>query len=476
MKGSVYSMYCENCGNQINDDSKFCNFCGAKQFGENHSNPSSHRNVVFDGVQHKCVHCGEILNSFVTYCPNCGYELRDLKADEGIKKLSISLKSSNSLDEKIEIIRTFSVPNSRETLIEFLAMCKSNIINCDKNGDGNIDNSERALLNAWKAKFDQCYEKAKLVLKDEDLKKFEETYDEIKESVSKTDAEVIRNKNLNFFKQNKKMVIAISITSGITVLMFFAFFFRTYFLSAFITLVMLALFILSLLLGGQVIKNKFKYTYLVTYIIGLVLFFPLIFAVSSEQHKSYYDIWPEIVNKEQVPEVHYNGIIKDDKKDYIRVSYLLSKEELKELINTYIEFGYSIESEQNGNDYKAYNSKGYLAIIDESYSDTTVEIKAPAVMNAINWPENSLTAKIPNPNKTYGIIDRNSDSSVEIHYKGFSYDEYNQYVDDCMGMGFTKDYSRQDKTFRGDKTEWFTTYSLHVDYESNGVVRIYIYK
>ena len=201
-------MYCNNCGKMLIPNSKFCDNCGAPVVSREKS--ESEPKVVYAGVQYKCVHCGEIINSFVATCPSCDFELRDLKVNEDVSKLSKQLNNCSTLEEKIEIIRNFPVPNSRESLLEFLTLSKTYIINYDKNGNGELDRDEKALQNAWKSKLDLCYEKAKIVLRFGDLKKYEETYEEITKFLTNLKCEVKRSEHISFFKKHE--IIAIVIT------------------------------------------------------------------------------------------------------------------------------------------------------------------------------------------------------------------------------------------------------------------------
>lgn len=63
---------------------------------------------------------------------------------------------------KKSLIRSFAVPNTKEDLFEFLILATSNI-NMQRYNDFNpISKSEQAVSDAWEAKFEQAYEKAKL--------------------------------------------------------------------------------------------------------------------------------------------------------------------------------------------------------------------------------------------------------------------------------------------------------------------------
>ena len=216
------SFYCRNCGEKLMPNSKFCNYCGTptedtidkKNVAEEKKNETSReelteRKMVYDGKIHKCPNCGEVLNSFVTNCPACGYELRDSKNSSAVEELSRKLEEieqnrdrtkvstkilgafnlSDGLTktdkQKISLIRNFPIPNTKEDLYEFLILSKSNI-EIDLYENTQIKSARLAISDAWKAKFEQAYQKAKLLLKNDDrMIEIDAMYKEINHSINK---------------------------------------------------------------------------------------------------------------------------------------------------------------------------------------------------------------------------------------------------------------------------------------------------
>lgn len=166
-------MFCNNCGEKIDDASKFCNFCGAKVENKAATKTS------FDGEVKKCPRCGEVVNAFDIKCGSCGYEFRDTKTsaslEEFSKKLSAidearlkrkDISSLEAMDMKITYIGSFAIPNNKEDILEFMIMASSNIKT--QGVDGKNYKHVAAINNAWMAKMEQAYEKAKVSLKAED--------------------------------------------------------------------------------------------------------------------------------------------------------------------------------------------------------------------------------------------------------------------------------------------------------------------
>lgn len=176
--------FCRNCGQKLADGANFCFQCGTPV----HETITSQRKSVYEGEIHKCPNCGEILNAFIVCCPACGYEVRGSKAANSVQELTHKLEiiektreyirprsfigrlygSDGQLgktdEQKISLIRSFPIPNSKEDIFEFIILAASNI-DLKLYGLGNkgiITASQRAVSDAWLAKFEQAYQKAQI--------------------------------------------------------------------------------------------------------------------------------------------------------------------------------------------------------------------------------------------------------------------------------------------------------------------------
>lgn len=202
-------LYCQSCGTRLDYGARFCKGCGIQveqvRQAETENIPPkeesfSHkqhaeRKTVYEGQLHKCPNCGELLDAFISHCPCCGYEIRDARSSSSVRELAHNLDQIESermtpieekkslmkmvfgkdlkkdedeiedaqerFDEqkqqrKANLIINFSVPNTREDILEFMILASSNI---------NIKKSiNDEVTKAWISKLDQVYEKAKLLM------------------------------------------------------------------------------------------------------------------------------------------------------------------------------------------------------------------------------------------------------------------------------------------------------------------------
>lgn len=212
-------MYCPNCGKKLDDDALFCDECGTKiqrQKPSNDQTPTVQETSVIkeesvkevartesveeirpeqkrvnpkEGRLHKCPNCGELISFDDVKCPSCGYEIRDREVNASVKSLFEKVLATEDLDKKIELIKTFPIPNTREDILEFMLLAKSNFDAKYYATNKNVD----SISSAWLSKIDQCYAKAKILLFDKrDLDIVEEIYS----GIHKETKNIQRNKLL----------------------------------------------------------------------------------------------------------------------------------------------------------------------------------------------------------------------------------------------------------------------------------------
>lgn len=203
---------CDSCGAVLNEGIKFCYECGAAVKQE--TKKITERETVYEGNIHKCPSCGEIVKSFEIKCPSCGHEFREATTSGTVKEFERKLEdiertrtSSDSKrkkrtnddyeisvadQKKATLIRNFAIPNTKEDLFEFLVLASSNInMRRYYNGLDELSKSEEAVSDAWEAKFEQAFEKAKISFGNTpEFKEIQRIYDkkhkQIKKSKTKT--------------------------------------------------------------------------------------------------------------------------------------------------------------------------------------------------------------------------------------------------------------------------------------------------
>lgn len=199
--------YCSKCGVKLAEGAKFCQKCGIRT--QDNYAYTTQRQWEFAGKIYKCPECGEVLKSFEINCPACGFELRGTKASSAVREFTRKLEAieqrreskgprsykermygeeiTKTDEQKISLIRSFAVPNTKEDLYEFLILAGSNIDVDLYDGTVLKTDARLAISDAWKAKYEQAYQKAIIVLAgDHRLSEIQAIYDTTHQSIKRT--------------------------------------------------------------------------------------------------------------------------------------------------------------------------------------------------------------------------------------------------------------------------------------------------
>lgn len=200
--------FCVNCGIEIVEGAKFCQKCGHPT---NTNVSKFQRDQEYSGKIYKCPKCGEILKSFVMNCPACGHELRGVKASNAVKEFALKLEAieskreyekpkgifataeaqqriSKTDEQKISLIKSFSIPNSKEDMLEFMILATTNMnMKSYDSANTHISKGEKEINAAWYSKVQQVYEKAKRSYSSDDMfVEIKSLYNDCNEEIKKS--------------------------------------------------------------------------------------------------------------------------------------------------------------------------------------------------------------------------------------------------------------------------------------------------
>lgn len=182
--------FCPNCGHEVSDNAKFCYKCGVTM---GTSGDSDTRKSVYDGEIHKCPNCGEVLKAFEINCPACGYELRGGKVSNTVKEFATQLATVESDVQKVVFIQSFPIPNTKEDILEFMILA-STCFDAAESTAGR--GSKKDVSDAWLAKVEQSYQKAKLLFgSDSDFTKIQNVYSQTYNRIKMT-TDTVKKKRL----------------------------------------------------------------------------------------------------------------------------------------------------------------------------------------------------------------------------------------------------------------------------------------
>lgn len=431
--------YCSNCGVELRDGDKFCSGCGT---AVNDTSPKqSRRETVYEGEIHKCPNCGEVLNSFVANCPSCGYELRDIETSKEIRIFNARLSRLYDRNQKVDFIREYPIPNSKEAIWEFVNLASANISSYDRDGDGTIDKSEQAIIDAWKTLQNRCRDKAKKIYAMDSCE-----MREIEELIGKSEKTL--NQGIRKTKAKKVADTSTSILSNFLKLLW-----------------KIIKFIGGLIL--KIIKELWKSTFGKIVLIVLVLLGLLAIANGFDSIGSVIEgesiEWSDIKLSEHAPQppLASGKIMTNSRERFYIYDIKCSEREFYDYVDACKEFGYDYEIlDENEHKYVAFNSEGYK--IELTYIlNLSVELNVPMKMDSIEWPSSDIGKLVPQPQSTYGKIDWQNENGFVIYVGNVTLDAYRVYAGLVCNSGFDVDVSEGDTYFRADNAE---CYHISIEY------------
>ncbi len=150
--------FCQNCGNQLADDAKFCSNCGTPAGSTGTENI---RKQEYVGSVKKCPNCGAEIPSLSAVCTNCGHELNSSSINKLMKEFQEGLIAYEGEQER-DFVAAFPIPNTREDLGNFLSLIASILLTDLKNG------ADSKRIASFTSKFEDIANKIEIVLPSED--------------------------------------------------------------------------------------------------------------------------------------------------------------------------------------------------------------------------------------------------------------------------------------------------------------------
>lgn len=114
-----------------------------------------------------CPRCGASVQSMQLTCPECGFEFNNKEANASARELMKLLNSAKDDEDKIEIISNYPIPNTKENLAEFVALCIGNCQISFTDLFGGLFEDKADICIAWRKLSQQVVTKANLMLKND---------------------------------------------------------------------------------------------------------------------------------------------------------------------------------------------------------------------------------------------------------------------------------------------------------------------
>lgn len=187
------------------------------------------------------------------------------------------------------------------------------------------------------------------------------------------------------------------------------------------------------------------------------------------------DEWPTSGLALRIPKPN-SGVISIDL-DLNDLFYVTVEKGEDDLFDVYLkecqDMGYTVEAESStsGYDsYEAFDEEGYqLRLNSFDPGELNIYLDAPIEIGELQWPNSGISTLLPKPEASKGKIDGDSSEYFWVYVGETNKDSYKSYVDKCYDAGFSIDYTREDKYFKG-KNE--TGHELSIEYKGFNIMYI----
>ena len=164
------------------------------------------------------------------------------------------------------------------------------------------------------------------------------------------------------------------------------------------------------------------------------------------------------------------GEIVTNNEKYFTVNYVgISDSEFEAYKKECKEKGFTIDCENTGSLFDAYNEDGYNIRITYYNSQMYITVTDDLEMRTIAWPSSKVADLLPAPDSDYGNIYSSSDTCLIIYVGNMTIDDYAEYVNKCIKKGFDQDMSQTDEHYHADNKDGY-----HVQVEYRGFNTVFI--
>ena len=381
-----------------------------------------------------CVKCGATLPEKANFCPNCGEPVRQTeKKTSEVKTAQFRCKGCGhvmEIDPDSPVLRC-SVCGSNELILE---------------GD---DVTVERIRSRSKREGQQTY------------KEVQKGWQEIRRKEIDADNEQTTYKReeneIQFYTHGKLFRLTIVLVLIFGLCTAHALSGKAYLATA-IAVLQVVLCLVSILLGLRTIRERGRGVSTVLVILAAVLFFPYITTYNAryDDEKAFVAIDKQtLLNtglSKMLPQIEGSEVeyhTNSDKEVDIDVEGV-TYEQFDQYITDCQNMGYNVEAVKDTSKYTAYNADGYYLYLNhwQSLEDLDITLKSPILGDPdFVWPDNAISKMIPVFDNKDGIIDTDTEETLEITMCEVTHEDYDTYVSKCEQAGFTIDIDKNNNEF-----------------------------
>ncbi len=241
--------------------------------------------------------------------------------------------------------------------------------------------------------------------------------------------------------------------------------------AAIIAILQIVIAVVALLMRKQIIKVPKNWLYMVTLGFSIILLIPYVYLFKSDFESIKKFKWSEIVLADilPAPNSRFGEILSNSENGISLDVHKINREQYNDYIEQCTEKGFTVDLEQIGDFFTAYDGSGYKLSLNyyESDSKMHINVGAPYQYGTFVWTDGDLAGMLPIPKSTTGEISRNDERGFLAYVANMSIDDFESYIALCADRGFIVDVGNTDKSYSAKNSEG---YRLSVEYQGNNVI------
>lgn len=206
--------------------------------------------------------------------------------------------------------------------------------------------------------------------------------------------------------------------------------------------------------------------------IGFAMILLLLGVVGADGLTTETFLWPESGMSALLPEpVSNKGYFFESADSFSAGVEKTSEEEYQDYMKACAANGFTVEPEQNGTSYHAFNADGYSLSLYyfKNGHEMSVDLEAPKNKGSFRWSTSEIAGYLPVPESHTGKVEWENNSSYALYVCDTTKEDYDEYVNACISKGFNIDYSRRDTYFYGSHADGY-----YLDLSFEGFDTMYI--
>ncbi len=245
-------------------------------------------------------------------------------------------------------------------------------------------------------------------------------------------------------------------------------------LAGVIALVEVILCVVTILMKKNIIKTPKNWLYKIPLILALILILPYFSSYNTYNSNRVKNFkWDDIVLNHVIPKPKplFGEIISNSKDGLSLEIYKTSSNQYDKYVEACKDKGFTVDLEQLGNSFYAYNTEGYKLNLDyyEPEKRMKINLDVPMQLGTLKWPDSEYAKLIPIPESKVGKIEKDDETGFVVYVGEMPKESFNNYIKLCADNGFKIDPYENNKSYTAKNADG---YKINLEYRGYNIVKI----